>query len=177
MAKKFSRRPRARRPVYPLVTKKSLALTNLAANDLVSDVLSDSAIDTIFGITLKATWAIANHTAAEGPIDVGIAHSDYTDAEIEEWIENQASWEQGDKIGQEVGRRKIRQVGAFRTEQVDVGLANYTLNEGREITTKCNWMLQTGQTLKIWAYNSGGSALATTNPAVRVNGHCNLWPR
>jgi len=127
--------------------------------------------------SVKATWSLSNLTEAfsAGPIVVGVAHSDYTSAEIEAWLENQGSWSQGDLVAQEVAKRKIRQVGVFGTPAQALGIVD--LNDGRNITTKCGWMLTTGQSIKYWAYNSGATALATTAAELIVKGHANLWPR
>ncbi len=152
------------------------ALSTLAANTALSvnnaDVLQEKAW--LSSVVLR--WSMDNFTltANAGPILVGVAHSDYTTAEIEEWIENLASWESGDQIGQEVGRRKIRQVGIIR-QPTGVGAA-MTLNDGKPIKTKCGWQLVTGQTVKAWSFNMGTAALNTTSPNVSTEGHANLWP-
>ncbi len=105
---------------------------------------------------------------------VGVAHPDYTSAEIEEWIENLGSWEEANMVQQEIGRRRIRRVGVF--EDPDDPTSAVVLNDGKPIRTKCGWMLTTGQGLRMWAYNMGLVALATTDPNVHIEGHCNLWP-
>ncbi len=128
--------------------------------------------------SVKAVWALSEYTPAtdDGPIYVGVAHNSYSDAEIEAWVENETgSWAAGSEVAQEIAKRKIRQVGVFHTQIVEaVGIQ--VLNEGRPIHTKCGWQLQTGDTLKIWAYNAGTSALATTDPDLTMLGHANLWP-
>ncbi len=154
-----------------------LDLGTLGANVLTSENLSSTITEQSWLSSVKATWSLSDFTNAvgDGPILVGVAHSDYSSAEIEAWVENTGSWDFGNKIQQEIGRRKIRQVGSFLSSVADSqGIA--VLNEGRPITTKCGWLLQTGQTVKIWAYNQGDSALATTDPDLSVVGHANLWP-
>ncbi len=101
---------------------------------------------------------------------IGLAHSDYTDAEIEEYIETTDSWDQGNLVqGKEVRKRLIRRIGIFGSSGV--------LNDGKPIHTRLNWLLRTGQTISLWAYNRGASALATTDPQVVAEGHANLWGR
>ncbi len=154
-----------------------LNIGTLATKTLVGSNIVDVLDEQAWLSSVKATWTLKNVTpgATVGPLLVGIAHPDYTDAEVEEWIENSASWERFDQIGQEVAKRKIRKVGMFRGTG---GIAEAdVLNDGRPITTKAGWMLGTGQSVKIWAYNSGGGAYATTDPDLRVEGHANLWPR
>ncbi len=116
--------------------------------------------------------------ASDGPILVGIAHEDYTSTEIEEWIEQVLSWDEGDMIGQEIAKRKIRQVGVLNALVSGGTAANssWTIADGREITTKAGWIINPTKTIKIWAYNMGSGALSTTDPAVRAQGHANLWP-
>lgn len=155
-----------------------LSLTTLAAETAVSEVVADALSEPAYLSSVKASWAMADFTpaAGDGPIEVGVAHSDYTTAEIEEWIENTNSWEEADMIGQEVAKRKIRSVGIFPTPD-ELATQAVVLANGRLITTKCGWMLMGSQTLRIWAFNHGNSALATTVPIVTIAGHCNLWPR
>ncbi len=156
--------------------RSALSLGTLAAADVISNVVSDSVIEKAWISSVRAAWTLSNYTplAETGPVMVGIAHSDYDDAEIEAWVENLASWDSGDQVGQEISKRKIRLVGVFDSP---LGASGDTfLNDGKQITTKCGWMLATGQTVRIWAYNTGTVALATTNPSVKTEGHANLWP-
>lgn len=171
-------RGRRRRYLRGAIDHK-LQLSTLAANTLIGSSIADVLTEQAWLSSVKGTWSMNKFTGAadDGPILVGIAHSDYTDTEVEEWIENLASWETKDKIGQEIARRKIRQVGMFHTATASDGTESYVLNDGKELTVKAGWMLDTGQTLKVWAYNSGGNALGTTDPAVRLQGHANLWPK
>ncbi len=156
----------------------TIALGTLAADTVLGANVVDVLTEKAWLSSVKARWSMENWTDATnvGPILVGVAHSDYSDTEIEEWIENAASWKQGDKVSQEIARRKIREVGMFQTPRTAAATAIAVLNQGSPITTKCNWQLITGQTLKIWTFNTGGAAVATTDPAISVNGHCNLWP-
>ncbi len=157
---------------------KRMALGTLGADTVIGANFDGSVNERTFVSSIVAAWTMDEFTPAsdDGPIIVGIAHSDYSDAEIEAWIENAAgSWNEGDLVAQEVGKRKIRRVGVFN----DPASANQNvaLIEGRMLKTKCNWILLQGQTVKLWAYNAGSSALATTDPTVHVQGHANLWPR
>ncbi len=122
-----------------------------------------------------ATYPLQNFTAiaTAEPITIGVAHSDYSDAEIEEVIENAGSWDPGNKIAQGQAKRLVRTIGTFDTPQsVEDFVA---LNDGRTIKTKLNWMLNTGDGLQYWAYNAGAAAVGTTVPVIRMQGHANLW--
>ncbi len=156
--------------------EEELDLGTLAARTLVSVIFDQVTSEKTFASSLVATWSLDDFTNAigDGPIAVGVAHSAYSDAEIEAVIEATGDWNQGNLIQQEIGRRKVRIIGVFRTSQADSqGIA--VLNDGRPIKTKLNWSLNTGQSLRLWAYNQGSSALATTTPNVRCIGHVNLW--
>ncbi len=110
-----------------------------------------------------------------GPLSIGIAHSDYSLAEIEAWIEQSTGWAEGDKVSQEVAKRLIRRIGVF-DNPIDVG-DSVSLNDGKPIKMKLNWILTTGQNVKYFIYNEGSAALATTDPNCHISGHANLWPR
>ncbi len=153
-----------------------LGLGTLASRTLISDIFDQVTLEKTFASSLVATWTLDDFTNAigDGPIAVGVAHSAYSDAEIEAVLESTGSWNQGNLIQQEISKRKVRIIGVFRTSQADSqGIA--VLNDGRPIKTKLNWALNTGQSLRLWAYNQGTSALATTTPNVRCIGHINLW--
>jgi len=174
------RKPRKRfRKYIRGAIDKAFALGTLAGNTLVSATFDGVVNERTFISSVKALYAMDEFTSAtdDGPIIIGLAHSDYTDAEIEAWVENTTagSWDEGNLVAQEIGRRKIRRVGVF--EDAIGGTGSLVLNEGRMITTKCGWILLQGQTVRVWAYNAGSSALATSDPTVHVQGHANLWPR
>ncbi len=121
--------------------------------------------------SIVALWSMEAHTGGEGPIVVGVNHSDYTAAEVQEVLDATGSWDEGDLVAQEIAGRKIRQIGVFQ------GVAALeTLNDGKPIKTKLNWILLQGQTLDVWAYNRDAATL-TTGTSIKVDGHANLWPQ
>jgi len=154
----------------------SQALGTLAANDLIKLDVADAVSEKAYCTSVNLSWSLANFipTANAGPILVGIAHSDYTAAEIEEWIENLFSWNQGDKVQQEVAGRLIRRVGVL-TPAGEGLLLSTTLNDGKPVRTKAKWQLVTGQTIALWYYNMGSVALAGDS-VVETVGFANLWP-
>ncbi len=156
---------------------EELALGTLNAKVVVSAGFDNQVVERTFISSVVARWAMKNVTpsATAGPVLVGLAHGDYTAAEIEEWIENTGGWAEADQIGQEVGKRKIRKVGIFPNS--DSVTQAVVLNNGKAIRTKCGWILTTGQSLQAWAYNLGTGSFATTDPSVDIQGHANLWPR
>lgn len=152
-------------------------LGTLSGQTVISEPIADTLSEQAYLTSVKCAWALDNFTSStnDGPILVGVAHSDYTSAEIEAWVENANSWESSDLIGQEIAKRRIRRVGILRGPATSALTSR--LNEGKMITTKCGWMLNTGQTVRIWAYNMGAGNLDTTDPVVHTEGHANLWPR
>lgn len=171
-----ARRRRFRRYLKGKVTI-DLSLGSLASNSGVTASNGDVLTEKAWLSSVVLTHAMSKFTAVsdDGPVIVGVAHSDYSIGEIEEWVENQGGWEEADEIGQEIAKRKIREVGMFAIPEGATGSGTVMLNDGKPIHTKCGWMLTTGQTLRVWAYNTGTGAL-TTNPSYHPQGHANLWP-
>ncbi len=117
-------------------------------------------------MSLKGTWSISDHTAGQGPITVGFAHSDYSVGEIKEAIEASLSISRGDKIANERANRLVRVVGTFGGL-----LGEETLNDGRPVKTKLNWAIPVGQTVNMWAYNDSIASL-TTGSIIHFLGDC-----
>ncbi len=156
---------------------ESQQLTTLAANTAVKQAITDTVDDTTFVSSLDLIWSLSGVTPVDGagPILVGIAHSDYTLAEIEEWIELSTGWSQADLRSKEISQRKIRRVGSFSTADADPN-STQVLNDGKPIKTIAKWVLAEGQTVALWYYNQGSQAFATTTPECGTQGHANLWP-
>ncbi len=171
------RKARRRRRYLRGTITDAFDLGTLGGATVAKEDLTETVSEVTWISSIRAAWTLVNYTAAtdDGPILVGIAHSDYSAAEIEDYLETTNSWNQSDLVKQEVAKRKIRRVGVFDSPADALAVAR--LQEGKMITTKCGWLMSSGQTLSVWAYNLGGSALATTVPRVNVNGHANLWPR
>ncbi len=79
---------------------EELALTSLASKDVVGAVFDEVVNERTLVSSLVASWAMESFTPAVGvgPILVGIAHGDYSDAEIEEYLENTGQWNEGNMI-------------------------------------------------------------------------------
>ncbi len=106
-------------------------------------------------LSMNMTYSVRENTAGEGPIHVGLCHGDYTAAEVEQWFESTASISRGDLIANEQANRRCRQVGTFN------GLASEeSLNDGKPIRTKLNWVIPEGKTLNAWLYNDSGANLS-----------------
>ncbi len=154
---------------------EDLPLPILAGAALIKADFDEVAEEKTRVSSIVASWSMDSFTPGDdvGPITVGIAHSDYSAAEIEEVIENLGSWSPGSKVEQEVAKRLVRKIGIFGA--TGEALSPSTLNDGVPIKTKLNWTLVTGDTLAVWAYNEGSGAISVTVPNVHVQGHANLW--
>jgi len=172
--KKASRRRKSRGRYLRGRVDESLQLGTLASNTLISNTWDEVAVERTLLSSIVSTWTLDQLTGSQGPLIFGVAHSDYTDAEIEEVIENTGSWDAGDKISQERAKRLVRQIGVFVGTRPGAELGDVEVNDGKPIKTKLNWILTTGDTLKMWVFNTG-LALSVTDPQMRAEGHANLW--
>ncbi len=153
MAKKRSTR---RKGFKAITLDEEWTLATLAASTLLSQgggIASD--ID-LFAISMDVLCSMRGLTVGEGPIIIGIANSDYTDAEIEEYIENAARWTRADMIAMERSRRQIRKIGQFSGN-----FADEVLNDGKKIRVKLRYAIYEGQSVNFWAYNASDGTLTT----------------
>ncbi len=148
-----------------------IALGALLSKKAIGANVPNAVDDTTWLSSVVLGWSWDQATVDEGPLVYGVAHSDYSDAELEEWVELNASWTRGDLIAQEKGRRKIRQIGTLALDAI-----SGDTNDGKVIRTKCGWILVEGQTVQCWAYNLGAGTL-TTGASIFATGHANLWPQ
>ncbi len=157
------------------IINETLSLGTLAARTLISDIFDDVVSDSTLVASVEAIYSLRNFTASadDGPIQVGLAHSDYSDAQLQAVLDSVDSWSQADLPAKEIANRKMRSVGVF--EIPTAAQLNAVLNDGKPIKTKLNWRLESGQGLRLWAYNVGTSNLATTVPVVTCDGHANLF--
>lgn len=174
--KKRGRRSRMKRYLKGKI-EQDCDLGALATKALVSCVSSEVARERLLLSSVSLSWTLKDMTiiADDGPILCGLAHSDYTAAEIEEVIENSGSWDEGDLVQQEVAKRKVRIIGIFRSSNLTAAGAA-VLNNGEPIKTKLNWILTTGKGLDFFFYNMGSDAI-TTGAQGHVYGHANLFPQ
>lgn len=152
---------------FPRVSS-TLALSTLATNDmLIGAVLG--AVDAPTWISkIRATWTISNITQGDGPIIVGLAHSDYSAAEVEEWFEATSAWQTNNKIAAEQAARKCRMVGALQSDAAGDN-TTWSLNDGKPITTKLGFAVNATQGLIFWAFNDGNAVLITGS-SIHLNG-------
>ncbi len=161
MAKKRSRRGSRIRVAR---FAADLTLAALAAGDMISlnDLVANNGGQRVFAVSMDVTTTIRAATPGEGPVQVGVAHGDYTAAEIEEWYESQAGMDPTDKVAQEKNGRLCRDIGQFSL----VG-ANEVLNNGNLKRVKLGFLLEDSKGIDAWAHTS---TLLTTGAVVNFSG-------
>ncbi len=177
MARHKARRRRKFVKYLAGIINVEIDFSGLGAKAANTTIFPETVIERTYCSSIRAAWSLSNWTPTSqaGPIMVGIAHFDYSAAEIESWIENVDSWNEGNLIQQEIAKRKIRIIGIF--EGGDDALDIVRLNDGKPIRTKVGWIFTTGQSLRMWVYNLGSSSVSTTTPRVHGRGVAHLWPR
>ena len=157
MVRKRKSRGGSRRGLTYIPFEATLALGALGAGTLVlADALGASFTDRSFRVIyVKASWHARTITAGDGPTKVGFAHGDYSVTEVDEALEVDFS-STGAKIEEERTRRLVRRVGGFPGIQADEAL-----NDGKEVYTKLNWLVEEGQNLAFWAKNRSESTYST----------------
>jgi len=165
---------RRRRKLLKGAVQLALTLGTLANATLISADVSDTVDEKAFILSTECVYTLRDGTAGEGPIIFGWAHADYTDAEIEAWIENQGSWSEGNLVSQEISKRKIRMVGQFDNVSGTSG-GDEKFREGQMVKTSLKFVLETGVALSLWAYNLSGGAL-TTGSVLLATGHAWIAP-
>ncbi len=147
-------------------TTAELPLGTLASDTVIAVALTGAADGPYRCKSVDLTYSLKGGVDAEGPITIGLAHSDYTVGEIKEAIESAGAISQGSKVEQEQANRLVRPIGTFPD-----GIRS-ALNDGMPIKTKLNWRINVGDTVVLWAYNEDDDALAT---GVIVHATGPLW--
>lgn len=159
-----------KRPLNVLIGENTLSLGTLGADTLLGAPLTTGSVnlgENYFIYSVDIIMALRGATPTEGPIWVGIAHADYSDAQIEAWLETSGGFSPKNLQEREVQKRLVRKIGAFEMAQ-----ATEDINDGLPIRVKLNWMLPEGQPgLKIWVFNTDTSALTTG----AILAHTSTW--
>ncbi len=133
----------------------SLNLSTLAsATHLKATMITTD--NEMFIISTDLLWSVKGLTAGEGPLQVGIAHGDYSVTEIKEWFESSGSATTGNMIAQEQSKRRCRGSGVFNGLNTEE-----TLNDGKPIRTKARFSIPDAGTVDMWVRNDSGATLTT----------------
>ncbi len=161
----LANKPKRRRRAYNLRAVRvtpELSLSTLAADTALVVTMTGTSDSQYRAISIRGVWSVRLLTAGEGPLTVGYAHGDYTVAEIKEALEATNAISRGDKIANEKSDRLVRIVGTFSG-------ANATLNDGRPIKTRLNWLMPVGEQINLFVFNEDFGAL-TTGAVVNCSG-------
>ncbi len=144
----------------------------LAAGDVTAVAITNATADKLRFITLDAsyTWADIQQITDDG-MTFGLAHSDYSAAEIEECLESFTAIDLGDKVAQERSNRLVREIGTFSSVTSAAG-SGAQFNDGKPVKTKLNWLMSAGDQLNIW-FRNGSGIVYVDGSSVTVNG--TLW--
>ncbi len=138
----------------------------LASLTVVKGVIHASSTNMFRVISLNCSYSWSGIAAAiDDGMEFGIAHSDYTAAEIEECLEASGAIDQGDKVAQEQANRLVRSIGIMSGSGPIVD-GQRSFNEGRKQRTKLNWLLGIGDTLVLWMRNGSGVVWTTGSTAL-----------
>lgn len=142
-----------------------ITLDTLADNTVIkANILGNDLAEDLFIISIDGLWTLRNLTGGETPIEIGLAHSDYTIAEILENLEIEVISPDA-KIEMERAKRKIRRVGIFaKGDRTDQGIG-----DGMPLRTKLLFTVGNSQNLALWARNISGATL-TTGALIQGNG-------
>ncbi len=148
----------------------TLSVGGLAAADVIAGSLGGTATSPMRIMSFEGTYSWIDIAAVnDGAMEFGIAHGNYTAAEIEECLEATTSMGLGNKIARERASRLVRVVGTIKgNPAVVAGESNY--NDGRPRKTKLNWLIPSGENISMWVKNSSG-AVYITGSSLSVLGH------
>ncbi len=160
---KHNRRRRGR--IIARKFEKNLTLATLAGDTVLKgDIFDDALNSDEYFISADVYMMKTGGTAGEGPLQVGVAHNDYTVGEILEGLINDAGANSNDLIPIEQGKRRIRTWGFFP------GLvAGEVLNNGIKSRQKIQFPIGDTGNLAMFVMNNSGAQL-TTGTKVRVWG-------
>ncbi len=147
-----------------------VAATALASADVTSGSISDAAVDPYRLMSVDASYSWVDIQAAiDDGFTFGLAHSDYSAAEIEECLEAQGAIDIGDKVAQEQSNRLVREIGVIRSTPGGAVTGSAIFNNGIPEKTKLNWLMSTGDTLNVWIRNQS-QTIWTVGSNLAING-------
>ncbi len=150
-----------------------MAIGALASKDLISAAATASPVTGMRVMSVNLTYTISNIGASDDDaFEFGLAHSDYSAAEIEECLEASGSMDVGDKIAQEQANRLVRHIGTVSGALAGAQGGGANFNDGKPVKTKLNWLLAPGDSLVTWVRN-GSTTIYTTGGFLETVG--DLW--
>lgn len=151
---------------------ESLALGTLATNTFLTGALFTNGTGRKFLISADLSWNWSEVTQGNGPINVGVAHGDYTTTELLEWFSS-ASFTQSNKQEREENARGrfVKQAGTISAMAGGSGTntAAGQLAQGGLKRLKLGFLIEDGEAVNVWAHNADAVLLATGS-LLRVTG-------
>ncbi len=133
----------------------NIALAALAAGAVLSNPMTTLGTTKFRVVSTDMYISMTDHTATEGPIEVGIFNGDLSNTEVAEALDASPSGP-NDIIARERLRRPVRRVGLVRgltTEEL--------LFDGRSRRTKMHTVLDEGTELEVYFRNQSAAPLTT----------------
>ncbi len=147
----------------------SLALSTLNDNIVLKTLPIPAITEDLRVLSMDCTWTLRDLTAGEGPLEVGYADDNYSVTEIAENLIAQPSGP-GDRIQVERSERRVRRIGKFTGQN-----AAETLNDGKPIKTRLNWLVTDDSTLACWIQNQSDANMMT-GAILDISGYINaVW--
>ncbi len=169
------RRPKRRFNLRRVRIQSSLSIGALASADLISGNVTNNTSDRLTFVSLDASFGIGDHAAvADDGYAFGLAHSDYSAAEIEECLESGGAMAIGNKVERERANRLVREIGMINASSGGTVSGGLEYNEGKPVKVKLNWRMGAGEALQLWVRNNSGT-IYTTGSTLQISGK--LWVR
>ncbi len=151
----------------------ALAVGALATLDVISGAGTSATTNTLRIISIEQAWSISDVGASiDDNFQFGVAHSDYSAAEIEECLEATSSMDLGNKVENERANRLVRMIGTLTWDGAGAVDGGMKFNGGRPMKTRLNWLMSIGDTLNVWVRNGSGTVYTT---GAILTGIGNLW--
>ncbi len=142
---------------------ENLAVGALVNNTAIFGALIAALGDDFYAISADLMWTMVDGTGGQGPVEVGVAHGDYTIAEVKEYLDVDMS-DPGNLIAKEQNRRLIRRAGIF-----NVLSGAESLFDGQAKRLPLKFVINEGSPFNMWLMNRSGGTL-TTGMLIRVSG-------
>ncbi len=143
-------------PLVYIPVNATMAMSTLSDNIVIKANVQAVFTRRFRLIYVKGFWSLRGGTVTEGPIAIGLAHSDYTIAEIAEATDVSVI-SSSEKIANERAKRLVRKIGSFVGAAANEELRGNS--GGEQVYTKLNWALEEDFTLDMWAQNRSGAGL------------------
>ncbi len=153
--------PKRRSNLRRVRVASSSAVGALASLDVVINAITQVSANRYRAISFICSYNWSNKSAADDAAVFGLAHSDYSAAEIEECLESQAGIDQGDKVAQEQANRLVRLIGQFSSGGEGGVSGGAQFNDGKTIKVRLNWLMGIGDTITLWIRNASGTVFVT----------------